>query len=166
MQQNGTREGLVSTIPSRALEVWQRLYRRYSLEPGPASVPPDVSKTIIPTTDADQLLRTPGNQQATLTNPGSGAGGVTFLTVPTGERWILYVIAIIQGASTTHTELLLFDPVEQQSTIVAKYAATADRIEQMASPTPLAEGVQLRVRTDGAAGNLKCAVWRERETMF
>ena len=76
------------TIPSRSLDVWRRLYTRYSLEPFPASVSPDVSKTIIPVTQADELLKAPTVQLsgAVVTETGN----VNMFTVPNGERWTFY----------------------------------------------------------------------------
>jgi len=73
-----------SSIPSRALEVWRRLYTRYSLEPFPASVSPDVLKTIIPVTQADDLLKTvvPTNALLDLNTTGH----VVLYTVPQGKR--------------------------------------------------------------------------------
>lgn len=83
-----TQEQGATAIPSRALEVWRRLYTRYALEPFPASVGPDVLKTIVPVTQADQLLQTPEIREATVT---SSAGNiVTYHTVPAGERWEVY----------------------------------------------------------------------------
>lgn len=78
-----------TTIPSRALDVWRRLYTRFALEPYPASVGPDVLKTIVPVTDADVLLRTPAGQQADGDLTGSAGTYVAYFTVPTGRRWTL-----------------------------------------------------------------------------
>jgi len=76
------------TIPSRALTVWRRLYTRYALEPFPATVSPDVSKTIQPITDADELLRIPAVDITT--TPSLTLGEQVGRTVPTPQRWKLY----------------------------------------------------------------------------
>lgn len=87
------------SIPSRALEIWRRLYTRFSLEPGPASIGPDVSKTILPITDVSELLRRP--RVATGTADLSPAAGtyVPVHTVPAGARWT--ITAYFVGGSTT-----------------------------------------------------------------
>jgi len=78
-----------SSIPSRALTIWRRLYTRFSLEPEPASVSPDVLKTIIPVTDVDELLKNTltGSTDGDLT--GSAGSYVPVHTVPDGKRWTL-----------------------------------------------------------------------------
>lgn len=82
------REGKsLQAIPSRALAVWRRLYLRFALEPGPASVGPDVAKMIQPVTLADDLLRTP-TPKRNQTNPLVNIN-FTAYTVPLTEHWTL-----------------------------------------------------------------------------
>lgn len=84
----------IETIPSRQLEVWRRLYQRYSLEPFPASVSPDVLKTIVPVTQADLLLRVPVTVVSAATDLQAAAGTyVAMHTVPDGKRWNLVSIS-------------------------------------------------------------------------
>lgn len=74
-------------IPSKRFEVWRRLYSRFLLEPFPAGrVGPDVSKTIIPVTQADELFKSPVMQ--TVDMPNFNGEGTSF-TVPLDERWAL-----------------------------------------------------------------------------
>ncbi len=94
---------LVNSIPSRALDVWRRLYTRFSLEPGPASVSPDVLKTIIPVTNVDVLLQTVFPFNVTLNLTGTLGDHVAGYTVPGGRRaTILYAR---RGASTGNTAM-------------------------------------------------------------
>lgn len=84
----------VGTIPSRALEIWRRLYTRFSLEPGPASVVPDVSKTIWPVTVVDAaLLRSESESKALDLSVASGTF-VVARTVPDGQAWTLTSIGL------------------------------------------------------------------------
>lgn len=81
-----------TTIPSRALEVWRRLYVRFSLEPGPASLVPDVSKTIWPVTSVDLNLRRSRGEAKNLDLSVAGGTFVAARTVPDGETWYLTTI--------------------------------------------------------------------------
>ena len=82
------------TIPSRALEIWRRLYTRFSLEPGPASVVPDVSKTIWPVTVVDSaLLRSEGESKALDLSVTVGTF-VSAITVRQGQAWTLTFIGL------------------------------------------------------------------------
>jgi len=103
-------EEFVSTIPSRQLEVWRRLYDRYSLEPRPATVVPDVSKTIVPITDADALLV---NNGAILTTTSFGAAISSFenvFIVPADTRVQVSVISIVRtGGDNEWDQVQLLD---------------------------------------------------------
>ena len=97
------REDLVSSIPSRALDIWRRLYTRFSLEPGPASIAPDVLKTIVPVTNVDPLLQVVVAVSTSLNLDIGGGGQVVGYTVPTGRR--ATVLYARRGASTGATQL-------------------------------------------------------------
>jgi len=77
---------LVTSIPSRALDVWRRLYTRFSLEPGPASIAPDVLKTIVPVTNVDVLLQVVAPFNVTLDLDVTAGTHVVAYTVPQGRR--------------------------------------------------------------------------------
>jgi len=81
------------TIPSKSIEVWRRLYARFNLEPGPASVSPDVSKTIQPVTDVDRLLTTP---EVRMVGTVSFNGALDVLVVPEDEIWALGAYSIFR----------------------------------------------------------------------
>lgn len=85
-------------IPSKRFEVWQRLYSRFLLEPFPAGrVGPDVSKTITPVTQADELFKKPVLQAIDIP---SFTGLRVAHTVPSDERWVLmaYDIRRVTGS--------------------------------------------------------------------
>ena len=100
---NEHQENLVSSIPSRQLAVWRRLYTRFSLEPGPASISPDVLKTIIPVTNVDTLLQVVTPISVSLDLFVGGGVHVVGYTVPTGRRGT--VMYSRRGASTGATQL-------------------------------------------------------------
>jgi len=89
------------TIPSRALEIWRRLYTRFSLEPGPASVVPDVSKTIWPVTSVDPMLRRSRGNNPTLDLSVSAGSFVAAATVPDGQAWYLTTIGLRSTVGST-----------------------------------------------------------------
>lgn len=91
------------TIPSRSLDVWRRLYTRFTLEPEPASVSPDVSKTIVPITNVDVLLQVVVPFNVTLDLDITLGLHVVGYTAPAGKRaTILYAR---RGASTGNTTM-------------------------------------------------------------
>jgi len=78
------------TIPSRKLEIWRRMYDRFQLEPMPASVSPDVAKTIQPITSVDELLRDEGILSNDNTYTAGQAVQLTMYTVPPNQRWSIW----------------------------------------------------------------------------
>lgn len=78
------------TLESRQYAIWRRLGRRFLLEDQPPGGPgAAVGTAIIPVTSADDLLRVPEIQQATVDIQAAAGAFVTFFTVPAGERWHL-----------------------------------------------------------------------------
>lgn len=97
----------ITTIPSRALEIWRRLYSRFSLEPGPASVVPDVSKTIVPVTQVDPALRRSRGDHKNLDLSGAAGNFVTGRTVPDGETWYLTSIGTRSTTAASAPAMLI-----------------------------------------------------------
>jgi len=78
------------TQPARVFELWRRLYKRFLIEPFPAEGGgTQVSTTIQPTTNADELLRNPTGDSVNLDLTGSAGGTVVAYVVPAGERWTI-----------------------------------------------------------------------------
>lgn len=114
------------TIPSRALEVWRRLYTRYLLEPFPASVSPDVSKTIVPVTQADDLLKKSlafiGSATATAT------GDLELAAVPVGKRWTLDGVHVRRATGDSDADrVILRDASAGLDIIIDQFGDTSAR---------------------------------------
>jgi len=88
-------------IPSQRFDVWARLYDRFTLEPSVGeSGPPSVSEIVIPVTDADALV-TDRVRHGALVNL-SGSGDIIAHTVPTGKRWVVQWIMLIDATGSTY----------------------------------------------------------------
>ena len=94
-------------LKSLRFSLMTRLYSRYLLEPSPAeeSYPLSVSPVIVPVIMADEVLVDPVMTDAT--EDLSGAGTVTYFTVPSGERWRLQWI--FRSATSANSRVAL-DP--------------------------------------------------------
>jgi len=134
------------TIPSRALTVWRRLYTRYSLEPFPASVSPDVSKTIQPITDADELLRVPA---VDITTTGSlTTGEQVARTVPEPQRWKLYSWDVNRASGDRLVEGISLGDGSQSVRIDSQTAA-GTFITRLATPLLMDPGWQFILHIAG-----------------
>ena len=158
----------VTTIPSRQLSVWRRLYTRYSLEPEPASVSPDVSKTIQPITNADELLQRPRGLVESVTVTGTGGFGIAL--VPAGVRWHLVSIHIRQSTGTfTFDRVILRDTSVNLDIIIDQFAsATFRTVPGQSAPPVLDEGdrVSSNVDTHSVNGLLLAHLWLIEEDLF
>jgi len=140
----------VNTIPSRALGVWRRLYRRYSLEPFPASVSPDVSKTIVPITNADVLLATASVRTSGLVALTAAGGLTTMHTVPAGERWTLSGFDIFRvDGDRLLNNVSLVDPVNSLPVALDRPANVTSLTTIFASPMVLDEAWTIQARAAG-----------------
>ena len=146
MNRNG--EGQL-TIPSRSIGVWRRLYTRYSLEPYPASVAPDVAKTIQPVTNADDLLWRPEIKTDTVE---VSVSTIVVATVPTGERWTWYAFAgNVVGGDRDIDRVIVGDG--SNSMVLSEFTAVADRQELWPEPFTMLEGWTIQVRGAGGTTN-------------
>ncbi len=157
-------EGL---IPSKQFDVWQRLYKRYLLEPFPlVGSRAAVGMTVQPVTQADELLRvyrvdvSPNLDLS----PASGADVVAF-TVPADERWLLTWLQ--RGATIANSTVTLTDGASGATGIFLLVFDTAFRIDSsikiMLSPNSI-----LNMRTTGDAGDtaITMNIATVRETIF
>lgn len=101
------------TQPARIFELWQRLYNRFSIEPVLSDTGPGVETTIVPITNADELLRVSVMEFADLDLQASAGGNVPAFTVPEGQRWIL-LSALVPG-TTANSQLYVGDGTLNQS---------------------------------------------------
>ena len=165
MQENQVR---INTIPSRALEVWRRLYQRYSLEPLPASVVPDVSKTIVPTTDADALLLENGRLAQTSV---FGAGAATFetiFTVDSDVREHIAVISILRTVGDNDWDQVLLRDDSRNGSITIAFDA-AQTAQAIFLPVIMEARDNIRILLGGtgvAATTVVCSVWSGEEAAF
>ena len=159
---------LVNSIPSRALEVWRRLYTRYTLEPGPASIAPDVLKTIVPVTQADLLLAR--HLGVTTTTPVSATGSLVVHTVPAGVRRSFVTLTLQRtGATFTFDLVNVIDVSEGVTVRIAPQAQTDNfQLDPQSAPLQLEEGDQISVNVDTQSGspNMLMAAWVIDEDLF
>jgi len=158
------------TIPSRALPVWRRLYQRFKLEPFPATVGPDVGKTIIPITDADTLLRENRAVQETNTAPAGDDTEFTILTVPGGKRWTVYDIDVsFTSGDNTIKQFLVGDTSRNLNVILVAFTPAAGKQEFLPVPIKLEEGDTIKARTTGTGGAatvMESTAWIDEEDAF
>jgi len=139
------------TIPSRSLDVWRRLYTRYSLEPFPASVAPDVSKTIVPTTDADALLAISGVRTSGLVDIPTGTF-TTMHTVPAGERWTLRSLDVFRVDGDRVLDFVAVgDPVNSTLAAIARPANVTSLTLILPTPLVLDEAWIIQITVGGGA---------------
>jgi len=156
-------------IVSRAYEVWERLYARYSLEPGaPPTSPPQLATWILPTTSADELLKAAtGAIELTAI---SGNGVVAVATVPQGERWTLKSMFVSVASGLFNIEdFRLYDSSEDVApTIEIWTASTSHRVDPAVWPLTLNEYDEIRCQISSFSnpGNLQCDLWYDEEKAF
>lgn len=165
MNQNGER--LATSIPSRALDVWRRLYTRYTLEPGPATVSPDVSKTIVPVTQADLLLAR-HRAVAVTTSPG-GTGDHVVHTVPVGIRRAFVTLRIARATGTFTFDLVQVTDISEATTVTIAPQAQTDNF--FLDPQPglieLEAGDIVRVNIDAfTSGTIRMESWVIDQDLF
>ena len=156
------------TIPSRALAVWRRLYTRYALEPGPASVGPDVLKTIIPVTQADLLLaRHRGVVDETTV---VGVGAHLAHTVPQGLRRAVVTLLAVRTGGTWTLDLVNVIDVSEGATVRISTQAASDNLFLPAHSAPivLEEGdqISINIATHSVDGTCRLEVWVIDEDLF
>ena len=156
-------------IPSKRFDVWQRLYQRYTLEPGPVGElsAPALSTLVVPTTSADRLLSMPDIRVSTFV---VDAQETTFaVSVPAGERWLVrYVRVALVDGTWTHDRFDLQDP-GGASIPINNYTQTATaELYEPFSPFTLDQAWQIRVNVDtfSVAGNGQVSVYIEVEDAF
>lgn len=118
---------LEHAIPSRQLEVWRRLYTRYSLEPWPASVSPDVSKTVQPITNADDLLAKPRAELGIGT--AAGTGDLQVAVVPADKRWELEALLVrLSSGDSTMNRIEIRDESEGTNIIIKAFSSSTSEV--------------------------------------
>jgi len=155
-----------AAIPSKAFDVWRRLYARFELEPGPVvGSAPEVGTSIIPVTQVDDLLRTPRLIKSALTDL-SGAGSLTIamVTVPAGERW--RVITIFRTSTIAGSRVKVIDTEGVNANL--SISGTGERMVEPGATMTLDEGWALGMQETGDAGDTseQLHVWADVEKAF
>lgn len=160
--------GLV--IPSKRFDVFGRLYTRFTLEPAPAEPgsPVGVAKVIVPTTDADALLREP---RATAgVTAVSGTGGLTIFTVPAGFKGRIFSISgQISTGTWTYSRIFIGDVSEGGvEAIISIFTPLTDTALLIPGGFPVDEFdfVGLEINSHSVSGNLSHSVMFDREADF
>lgn len=139
------------TQPSKLFDVWRRLYTRFAIEPYPADGEgPQVSTTIFPVTDADQLVQAPvGSSDQLDLSAGAGAF-VLAQTVPDGKRWrMMYIFRSSTVANSRIRVVVTPAAVALSLTILG----TADEIPLALKDMVFEQGDQIGMQTTGNAGD-------------
>lgn len=150
-------------IPSKNFDVWTRLYKRYTLEPGPlVASRAAVGLTVQPITDADRLLQTARITRFTLAVTAIGIQAVA--VVPAGERWTLGPMAIntISG-NFTYSQIHIVDPITSQNLEVERFTATGGiHTFELGNPMDLDPGwdVSINIAAFTDAGDLVLDLYR------
>lgn len=155
-------------IPSKAFEIWSRLYGRFTLEPNPVTGSrAGLWPTIQPVTDADRLLRAPTLRREVV--QATGVGSLKMVTVPDGERWgVSFTRAVKASGTFTHNEFIVVDPAGN-TMLINPYTATAgSELKEWATEMVLDQGWSLNVNIDthSVNGNLQMDLLYELEQAF
>lgn len=143
-----------SAQPSKQFELWQRMYERFQLEPLPAGLvdAPGVSQIIVPMTDADELISSPGARLTVSVAVGAGVAGMTVAdTVPTGRRWKLIALQAIRV--TGDNTLDGFGIADTSAGVSMRFdiqAAATEIVLFLPQPLTLEETDTWRINTSGA----------------
>jgi len=160
---------LVNSIPSRSLDVWQRLYTRYSLEPGPASVAPDVLKTIVPVTQADLLLARHRGVTDTTVVTGVQLDLVVH-TVPEGIRRTFLVMRATRTSGTWTIDMVSLRDVSEGVTVSLMPQSASDNVFVPAWSAPIVaeqgDEVTVDVASESVNGDLVFEAWVIDEDLF
>jgi len=130
-------------------------------------VSPDVSKTIVPITNADELLRRPRGFVETYAINGVGAKDLA--TVPVGLRWRLFSIDFgLDTGTWTFTTLMVRDSSLGLNVILDSFAAATSRTLLLPAVITLEAGDQVMAGIDShsVAGNSTATLWLEEEDTF
>lgn len=156
------------SIPSKQFLLWQRLYARFLLEPSPSLGPTaGVSSLVIPTTDADRLLRRQEIERHITTITGTGP--FIMFTVPNGERWTISYFNLERlGGTWDHDRIDILEPAGTAIIIDSYTAITGLRLVTFSPHLELDEGWQCRidVATHSVNGDARLAVLRHVEDAF
>ena len=105
--------------------VISRLQTRLDLQQDPGAARTFLSPTIVPTTDADALLREYGTQSANTASITAGSSNnIDLYTVPRGRRWRCYFLDVVRSSGdNTIDRIQVSDNVA--GTMIARFTAVS-----------------------------------------
>lgn len=138
-------------LPSKAFDIWRRLYNRFDIEVGVVEgSAPEVGTSIIPVTQIDELLK---QARAIVSDvmdlTGAGSLTVPGFTVPVGERWKLF--RLWRSSTVGSSRIRIVDPLN--SDIILTLSGTAEEIVNLGSDFTLEEGWVIGLQETNDAGD-------------
>jgi len=152
----------LATLPSKIFSLWIRLGARFKLEDSPPTgLGARLGTTIIPVTQADNLLSTLNTNQVDLDLTASPGGRVTAFTVPAGKRWTVYQLFL--ASVTGNSQLML---VGDPKTVRLTTSGTGDHM--WSHPIPMEEAWYLAAATtgNGSDNNEECSILYSEEDAY
>lgn len=155
-------------IPSKAFDLWRRLYTRFVLEPPPLEASTAALEgTVQPVTAVDVLLQV--HKAVTETTPYVATGALEVLTVPTGKRWLLHSVRVARsGGDGTIVELRLYDASEGLRAELVSQAAASSILHLPNTPYPMDQNDQISISIDAmtVGGNMIARAWVTEEDAY
>jgi len=138
-------------LPSKAFDIWRRLYNRFDIEVGVVEgSAPEVGTSIIPVTQVDELLKqSRGLVSPTVDLSGGGSLPITMFQVPVGERWKVY--RIFRTSTVAGSRVRFIDPLN--GNVVVSLAGTAEEIITMGEGYILEENWIIAMQETGNGGD-------------
>lgn len=135
-------------IPSKRFAIWSRLYRRFLLEPTPATGSlSSVGVGIVPVTDVDALLHQPLAVNTTMDLSVTQGTFISIYAVPVNRRARVDFASI--GSTTGTVFLICRIIVEGTAVDVSLSVPTASFHQYLGSPLTLNEGDSIGAAASG-----------------
>jgi len=117
-------------LESKRFSIWRRLGQRFLLEDQPPTGQgAQVFTQILPTTDADTLLRQPTWVRNSVDLTGSGSAFVATHTVPAGERWT--ILAYTRQSTSAATEVDIRPEGQSLSMQIGVYGTSSELVHDL-----------------------------------
>lgn len=125
----------------------------------------EISETVLPITNVDELLRLTKFATYTVLTPGTGH--LTLMTVPAGKRYHIKAFQIYSVTSSETNGVLIEDTSIPGELALASYTATANYITGMLNqPIMLDQGQSMVTDVSTAGTNVVLVIYYEEEDAF